>query len=120
MIDAMIKIKRGRLCSSTILVMTALSLLACASSPFLGARLPQGQSTNFNLEGKITDSSPGKLTVNMQGNIIMHVSYDTKTDIRRKDGSAGSAKDLTVGAMIKVEGNLNSSGVLEAHQIDLE
>ncbi|HTV56037.1 MAG TPA: DUF5666 domain-containing protein [Terriglobia bacterium] len=116
----MMMIRLSRFGSSTILAMTALSLLACASSPVLGARPPQGQGTNFNLEGKITDRSPGSLTVNMQGNIIMHVSYDTKTDIRRKDGSAGSAKDLIVGAMIKVEGNLNSSGVVEAHQIDLE
>jgi hypothetical protein len=114
------KTKRSRLCISAILLTTALGVLACGSALVLAACPPQGQGTNFNLEGKITDQAPGKLTVNMQGNIIMHVSYDTKTQIRRKDGSAGSSKDLTVGAVVKVEGNLNSSGVVEAHQIDLE
>jgi Domain of unknown function (DUF5666) len=116
----MINMKRNRFCSSTILLIATLSVFPLASALALAGNPPQGQGTNFNLEGKITDESPGKLTVNMEGNIIMHVSYDTKTEIRRKDGSAGSSKDLIVGAVVKVEGTLNSAGVVEAHQIDLE
>jgi hypothetical protein len=112
--------KGARFCTSSILVVMVFSGLVCLSSLASGGWLPQDQGANFNLEGKITDVTAGKLTVNMQGNIIMHVSYDAETQIHRKDGSAGSPKDLKTGAMVKVEGNLNSSGVVEARQIDLE
>ncbi len=78
------------------------------------------QNSNFNLEGKITEESQGKLTVNTQGEIIFHVSYNASTKIYRKDGSAGAASDLKVDAAIKVQGELDSSGVLEAHRIDIE
>jgi hypothetical protein len=116
----MVTVKNSRIYTASTLLITALSVFAFASFLAFAGYAPQGQGTNFNLEGKITDLAPGKLTVNMQGNIIMHVTYNTQTEIRRKDGSAGSSKDLKVGAMIKVDGNLNSSGIIEAHQIDLE
>lgn len=96
------------------------SVFACVALPGFSVAPPQGQSNNFNLEGKITDASPGKLTVNMEGNIIMHVTYDAKTAIHRRDGSEGSSKDLKLGSLIKVEGDLDSSGVLRARRIDLE
>jgi hypothetical protein len=106
---------------SSVLVLWLLLLGTLASAASASPALPpQDQGTNFNLEGKITDQSPGKLTVNMEGNIIMHVSYDAKTGIYRKGGSAGSSKDLRVGAVVKVQGELNSSGVVQARRIDLE
>ncbi len=89
-------------------------------APMDGAPAQAQPNSNFNLEGKITEQSPGKLTVNTQGEIIFHVSYNTNTKIYRKDGSAGSPGDLKVDALIKVQGELDSSGVLEAHRIDLE
>jgi hypothetical protein len=112
--------KLDRLCWTSVQVSLFLIVLTCVGSLAVCSPPPQGQGTNFNLEGKITDEAPGKFTVNMEGNIIMHVSYDTKTEIYHKDGSAGSPKDLKVGAMVKVDGELNSSGVLQAHRIDLE
>jgi hypothetical protein len=78
------------------------------------------QGMNFNLEGKITEHSAGKLTVSAEDNIIFHVTYDDNTRIYRKDGSAGSAKDLKTGIRIKVDGELSPAGVVEAHRIDLE
>ena len=104
----------------SILLLALVSFFAGVASIPSAVRPPQNQGTNFNLEGKITDQSPGKLTVNMEGNIIMHVAYDAHTEIHRKGGSAGSSKDLKIGALIKVEGELNSSGVVQARRIDLE
>jgi hypothetical protein len=115
--------KRIQFCGVSLLLLALLAVSAMVvGSPSLWPASPglQNQAENFNLEGKITDESAGKLTVNMESNIIMHVTYDAKTGIYRKDGSAGSSKDLKVGATIKVQGELNSSGVLEAHRIDLE
>ncbi len=86
---------------------------------WLTAESPAQEGTNFNLAGNITEASPGKLTVNTQGEIIFHVGYNSQTPIVRKDGSAGSAKDLKVGVYIQVEGELNSSGVVEAKSIKI-
>ncbi|MGH9430023.1 MAG: DUF5666 domain-containing protein [Terriglobia bacterium] len=81
---------------------------------------PQDASTNFTLEGKIYEQSPGKLTVDTGGQMIFHVTYDKNTTIHKKDGSAGASSDLVVGAKVKVVGDLNNSGVVEAREIDLE
>jgi hypothetical protein len=95
--------------------------LALSSGISLAAAPAQAQqNSNFNLEGTITDRSPGKLTVNTQGEIIFHVSYNTNTKIYRKNGSAGSPSDLKVNAVIKVQGELDTAGVVEASRIDLE
>lgn len=80
----------------------------------------QDQGSQFDLEGKITDLSPGKLTVSTEDNIIFHVSYNQKTQIHRKDGTAGSSKDLASGERIKVEGQFSPAGVIEAQSIELE
>jgi hypothetical protein len=114
------EMKSSRLCDAPIVLLALLSVLAGAALLPSASHPAQGQGTNFNLEGKITDLSPGKLTVNMEGNIIMHVTYSAKTEIHREGGSAGSSKDLKVGAIVKVQGDLNSSGVVEARRIDLE
>ncbi len=82
--------------------------------------LPAPQATNFTLEGKITQHSPGKLTVNTGENIVFHVRYDEKTEIKRPDGSAGSAKDFRVGAKVKVEGDLTESGEVVAQKIEIQ
>ncbi|MGH9359814.1 MAG: DUF5666 domain-containing protein [Terriglobia bacterium] len=108
---------RFRSLSAVLLAPIALGLLLTAVPP---ARASQQPGTNFGLEGKITKQSPGKLTVNSQDNMIFHVTYDNQTKITRKDGSAGSAADLTVGAQIRVDGSLDPQGVLEARRINLE
>lgn len=95
--------------------------LAVSSAASPSPQSPQqSQDTSFNLEGKINSLSPGKLTVSTQQNIIFHVTYDDKTEIHRKDGSVGSAKDLAVGDEIKIAGDLTPAGVIQAHRIDLE
>jgi len=58
--------------------------------------------TNFTLEGKITEKSAGKLTVSSGENMIFHVLYNDKTEIKKKDGSPGSGQDLRTGLRISV------------------
>lgn len=77
------------------------------------------QSSNFTLEGKITHLAPGKLTINTEENIVFHVRYDDKTEIKHADGSPGSAKDLRVGLKVHVEGDLTESGEIVAAKIEL-
>lgn len=75
---------------------------------------------NFTLQGKITTLAPGKVTVSTEENIIFHVSYDDKTEIKRKDGTPGSGRDLEVGQTIAVAGNLEESGVIAAKTIKIQ
>ncbi|MGH9343431.1 MAG: hypothetical protein ACRD19_06700, partial [Terriglobia bacterium] len=100
-------------CSRPLAAMIFLASLAALSSltipcarSFAGPTPAQDQNSQFNLEGKITDLSPGKLTVSTEDNIIFHVTYGDKTEIHRKDGTTGSAKDLAEGETITVEGML--------------
>jgi len=77
------------------------------------------QESNFTLEGKVTEKSEGKLTVSTEENIIFHVRYDEKTDIRLKDGAQGSDRDLKTGSKVRVEGDLSESGEILAHKIQV-
>ena len=77
------------------------------------------QESGFTLEGKVTQKSEGKLTVSTEENIIFHVRYDEKTDIRLNDGAPGSDKDLKAGLKVKVEGDLSESGEILAHKIQV-
>ncbi len=78
------------------------------------------QATNFTLEGKITAHAPGKITVSTEENILFHVRYDHKTEIKRLDGTPGSAKDFRVDVKVKVEGELTESGEINAQKIELQ
>ena len=78
------------------------------------------QEMNFNLEGKISKLAPGKLTVSGEGNIIFRVAYNDKTEIKQKDGSAGTPKDFQVGALVHVEGDLQESGEIIAQKIAIQ
>ena len=82
--------------------------------------LPPGQAMNFTLEGKINSLDHNKLTVHTEENIIFHVSYDDKTEFKSDDDSPASSKDLRVGLMIHVDGDLTESGEIVAHRIVLE
>jgi hypothetical protein len=77
------------------------------------------EEINFSLEGKITRREAGKLTVNTAENILFHVRYDEKTEIRASDGSPASALDLRVGVRIAVEGTLEESGEISARRIEI-
>jgi hypothetical protein len=81
--------------------------------------LHPAQESNFNLEGKVTQKSEGKLTVSTEENILFHVRYDEKTDIRLKDGAQGSDKDLKTGLKVRVQGEFSKSGEILAHKIQV-
>lgn len=112
----------GRLRASTIILSLFTSF--CLSIPLAARPLrvgnPAAQETmNFSLEGKITQHTGNKLTVNTQGNIVFRVVYSEKTSIARKDGSAGTSQDLPVGVRIFVEGDLTESGEIIAQKISI-
>ena len=98
------------------------SQLSAASWPSSRTTVPAAspQDMNFTLEGKITEKSAGKLTVSTTENIIFHVLYNDKTEIKKKDGSPGSAQDLHVGLRISVAGDLAESGEITAKKIAIE
>jgi hypothetical protein len=79
----------------------------------------QESESNFTLEGKVTQKSEGKLTVSTEQNILFHVRYDEKTDIRLKDGAQGSDQDLKTGLTVAVQGEFNKSGEIVAHKIQV-
>lgn len=78
------------------------------------------QDSSFTLEGKISEKSEGKLTVSTTDNIIFHVSYDDKTEIKRADGSSGTGADLKVGQNVAVAGELAESGEIIAKKIEIK
>ena len=78
------------------------------------------QDSDFTMGGKITDKSPGKLTINSGDNIIFHVLYSDSTEIKKKDGSAGTAQDLRIGVTISVAGSLAETGEITAKKIEIQ
>lgn len=112
--------KRTRFFNLRVALFIALGLLMSSQGVVGSVQASQQGDMSFGLEGKITKESAGKLTVSSQDNMIFHVTYDDQTKIYRKDGSVGSAADLTVGAQIRVAGSLSPVGVVEARRIHLE
>jgi hypothetical protein len=93
---------------------------ACAdASDHPSGDLHPAQESNFNLEGTVAQKSEGKLTVSTEENIVFHVRYDEKTDIRLKDGTQGSDKDLKTGLKVRVQGEFSKSGEILAHKIQV-
>jgi hypothetical protein len=85
------------------------------------ASAPPAQEIDFTMEGKISEMSPGKLTLSGGGdNIIYHVLYNDKTQIKKKDGSAGTAQDLRIGLKVYVAGGLAESGEITASKIEIQ
>ena len=95
--------------------------LTTLSSPRSAVPTLSAQEGNyFTLEGKITEKTAGKLTVSTGENMIFHVLYNDKTEIRKKDGSPGTAQDLHTGLRISVAGDLAESGEITAKKIEIE
>jgi hypothetical protein len=90
------------------------------ASPQSAMPSPIADDMNFTLAGKITDKSPGKLTVSTGENMIFHVLYNDKTEIKKKDGSPGTGQDLHIGLTISVAGDLAESGEITAKKIEIE
>jgi uncharacterized protein DUF5666 len=111
-----LNLKRGwRVAAASV----ALFLVSAIPSTALAAGL-SFQGTNFTLDGKITEHTANKLTVSTEENIIFHVRYTEKTEVKRQDGTAASEKDLRVGVKIHVDGDLNDSGEIAAQKIEIE
>lgn len=100
-----------------LLVEILLSVGVTASSPDL--RASSAQEMNFTVEGKITQLTSSTLTLSSGENIIFRVRFDDKTEIKHKDGSAGTARDLHVGLTVSVDGDLAESGEITAHRITI-
>jgi hypothetical protein len=90
------------------------------ASPRSAMLTPPAQDMNFTLEGKITEKTEGKLTLSGGDNVIFHVEYNDKTEIKKKDGSPGTAQDLQVGVTVSAAGDLAESGVITAKKITIE
>ena len=104
-------------------VALAIFWASCPWTSSSEARVPKsfssGQAMNFTVEGKINTLDQNKLTLRAEENIIFHVRYDDKTEIKSDDGSPASSKDLRVGLKIRVEGDLTESGEIVAQKIEL-
>jgi len=80
----------------------------------------QGEPMNFTLQGKISKLETARFVVSTEENIIFHVRYNDKTEIKHQDGTVASAKDLHVGTQVKVEGDLTESGEIVAKKIEIQ
>jgi hypothetical protein len=96
------------------------ALLLCLLPVWRTALNAAPQDSDFTMEGKITDKSPGKLTINSGDNIIFHILYSDSTEVKKADGTPGTAADLHIGTRISVAGNLAESGEITAKKIEIE
>ena len=91
----------------------------------LKAFAAQGQNSPsqpipFTLNGAITESSPGKLTVDGGQNMLFTVKYDSTTQIQFDGGGPAKASDLKVGVKILAKGVLTEAGDVIAKTITIE
>lgn len=106
--------------TAALMAVTLTALVAPTAQTPLVARPAAQESMSFSVAGKITQHTGNKLTVNTEGNIIFRVVYSDKTSVTRKDGSAGTSKDLLVGTRIHVDGELTESGEIIAQKITIQ
>jgi hypothetical protein len=102
-------------------LLLAASGATLAWSDYEGATLarPLAEESNFTLQGKIARLEPPKFTVSTEENIVFHVRYTDKTEIKRSDGSLGTSKDMRVGILVHIEGDLRESGEVVAATIQI-
>ncbi len=96
----------------------SLSRMTFASPPRV-VPAPSAQDM-FTVEGKITEKAAGKLTISSGENIIFHILYNDKTEIRKKDGSLGTPQDLHTGLRVSIAGDLAENGEITAKKIEIE
>lgn len=100
------------------LLLASFSGSAPAEPPaYFGA---QDEVSGFTVEGKISKVEAGKFTVSTEENIIFHVRYDDKTEIKHPDGSAATSKEFRVGAHVKAAGEFTDSGEIAAKKIEIQ
>ena len=74
-----------RLCTPSFYLSFVLCLACCSGSSSFQAQAAhtvQDQPMSFNVEGTINTLGQNKLTLRAEENVIFHVSYDDKTEIR--------------------------------------
>jgi hypothetical protein len=81
---------------------------------------PPPQDISFSVNGAITESSPGKLTVDSGQDMLFTVKYDSTTQIQHDDGNPAKASDLQVGIKILAKGELTEAGDVIAKIITIE
>jgi hypothetical protein len=111
---------RGIVLTVAALTIGLLQPLTVPERSSLPPGLALAEEMNFTVEGKISQHVGNKLTLNAEGNIIFHVIYNDKTEIKNKDGGPGSPKDLQVGTRIHVDGDLQESGEIIAQRISIQ
>ena len=102
---------------AAVLFLLAPSARRVLSQPLAVSQDPE---MNFTLEGKITAITGNKFTVNSEENMLFHVRFDDKTEIKNADGSPGAGKDLRVGLKVDVAGDLAESGEITAKKIAIQ
>jgi len=108
-----------------IALVTALLLGLGALGISLKASAAQGQNSPsqpipFTLNGAITESSPGKLTVDGGQNMLFTVKYDSTTKIQFDGGGPAKGSDLKVGVKILAKGVLTEAGDVIAKTITIQ
>ena len=84
------------------------------------ANNPHPQNVSFTVAGKITDRSPGKITVDSGQGMLFDVVYNSQTEIERQDGTSAKASDLQVGVEVRAEGSLTEAGDVIANKIVIQ
>lgn len=110
---------RPRFLSALVLVLLFLSALPLLLPRATGSAMAMAspQQSAFTVEGKITEVAAGKLTLSSDQNMIFHVLYDDKTEIKDKDGKALTAQDLKKNVNVRAEGDFTESGEIKAARI---
>jgi hypothetical protein len=116
--DIAMMMRRVAMLAVLLFCLSPVCLVTLSAFPPLAT--PSAEDSDFTMEGKITDKSAGKLTINSGDNIIFHVLYNDNTEIKKKDGSPGTPEDLKIGVKISVAGNLAESGEITARKIEIE
>ncbi|HLY60663.1 MAG TPA: DUF5666 domain-containing protein [Terriglobia bacterium] len=96
------------------------SFLGAARAEHRALLSSQENASGFTLEGKISKVETGTFTVSTEENIIFHVRYGEKTEIKHPDGSAATSKEFRVGAHVKAEGEFTDSGEIDAKKIEIQ
>jgi hypothetical protein len=81
---------------------------------------PPPQDISFTLTGKITDQSPGKITVSSGQNMQFDVQYNSQTEIQHQDGTSAKASELKIGVEVRVAGLLTEAGDIIAKKIVIQ
>lgn len=101
------------------------SLVSLGFASFTARLIAQGnnpppQNISFTVTGKITDCSPGKITVSSGQDMLFDVQYNSSTAIQHQDGTSANGSELKVGEHVRVVGLLTEAGDIIAKKIVIQ